>query len=349
MQKKITILIITHNGRKYISDCLSSVTDSNYPKDLIKIIVVDNGSTDSTIDFVREKYPQVKIVENRKNLGFAEANNQGHYLAQKNRSDYLVLLNQDTIVNRDWLTRLIELADSDNKIAVVQPKIMLYPQKDRINSLGNSTHFLGFSYCNKYKEKDSQDVVAPVELPHASGAACLIRMSVIKKADLFDDRLFMYYEDVDLGWRLNLAGYKVMLEPKAVVYHKYSFSKAKYKFYYTERNRWVVILQNYRVATLILIFPALMVMELGIILLSIVNGWFWQKLRGCFWIFCHWPSILSHRIDVQFKIRKVKDKEILKLFVGSIRFQETNYWILNYIVNPLMIAYLWLVKRIIFW
>ena len=233
MVPKITIIIVTHNGRHYLDDCLGSVFNQNYPSELVKVIVVDNNSIDSTVEYIKEKYVQVKLVENKDNPGFAKANNQGYYLAQKNRSDYVALLNQDTIVERGWLKRLVDTAESDATIAAVQPKLLLYPEKDRINSFGNSIHFLGFAYCNKYKFKDQQDITIPFEVPYSSGAACLLKMSAIQKTDLFDDRLFMYHEDVDLGWRLRLAGYKVVLDPLSVVYHKYNYSKAKYKFYLT--------------------------------------------------------------------------------------------------------------------
>jgi len=164
-----------------------------------------------------------------------------------------------------------------------------------------------------------------------------------------DERLFMYHEDVDLGWRMRLAGYHILLDPLAVVYHKYSFSKAKYKFYYMERNRLVVCLQAYRLATLLLFFPAWLVMELGIIAYAAKNGWLKQKLKGYWWIIGHWPSIFSRRLDYQFKLRRIKDRLIIKLFTGSIEFQEVSYFPLTYVVNPLMRAYLWLAQKIIFW
>lgn len=349
MLKKIIIIIVTHNGRHYLSDCLASLKHQNYPKELVEIIIVDNHSTDSTVGYIKEVYPQIKVIANQKNLGFAEANNQGYFLAQKSGAHYLALLNQDTIVEKNWLSRLVKLAESDENIAAVQPKILLYPEKDKINSFGNSIHFLGLAYCNHYREQDRRGVTEPFKIPYASGAAVLIRMSALEKTGFFDERLFVYHEDVDLGWRLRLAGYKILFDPLAVVYHKYTYSKAKYKFYYMERNRWVVLLQNYRLATILLILPALILMELGIILFSLKNGWFKEKIKGYAWLIAHWPSILSHRINVRFNLRKIKDRQILELFTGSIKFQEVDNQILKYLVNPLMEVYFWLVKLVVFW
>lgn len=346
---KITIVIVSHNARHYIQDCLESIYYQNYPRQCYRVVLVDNNSADSTVGFVKEMFPWVKVIENRTNRGFAEANNQGYFLARKNQADYLVLLNQDTIVSREWLRHLVDLAESKPKTAAFQPKLLLYPETTKINSFGNRIHFLGFAYCDKYRWPDRERQTAPFDIAYPSGAACLLRMSALAEVGLLDERLFMYHEDVDLGWRLRLAGYRVLFDPLAVVYHKYSFSKAKYKFYYMERNRLIVCLETYRVATLIILFPAWLVMELGLLAFALKNHWLKEKLKGYRWILFHWPSIFSRRLDYQFKFRRVKDRQLIRLFTGSIEFQEVSYFPLTYVVNPLMEAYLWLVKKIIFW
>ena len=348
--RKVTIVVLSYNSRHKLPDCLESVFNSNYPKNLYKVVVIDNNSSDSSAGYVREKYPQVKLIVNKKNIGFDAGNNQGYFLAQKQKSDYLVLLNDDTIVESNWLRRMVDLSESKKKIGIVQAKLLLYPEKNLINSFGNSIHFLGFGYCDKYRQENNNRVIEPFEIAYASGAACIIKMSALKKTQgLFDDKMFMYHEDLDLGWRMRLAGYKVMLDPLAVVYHKYNYSKAKYKFYYMDRNRWMVILENYRLATLLLILPPLIVMELGIIFFSIKNKWFKEKMKGLGWILLHLPHIIIRRIQVQFKVRKVKDREILRFFTGSIRFQEIDNPILKFVVNPVMELYLWILRKVVFW
>lgn len=347
--RKVTIAIISYNSRHKLPDCLEGVFNSSYPKNLYKVVVIDNNSSDSSVGYIRERYPEVKLITNTKNIGFDEANNQVYFLAQKNNSEYLVLLNDDTIVESNWLRRMVDLSESDKKIGVVQAKLLLYPDKNLINSFGNSIHFLGFGYCDKYREENNDRITEPVEIAYASGAACAIKMSALQKTGLFDSEMFMYHEDLDLCWRMRLAGYKVMIDPLAVVYHKYNFSKAKYKFYYGERNRLMVILENYRMATLLLILPPLIVMELGIVFFSIKNGWFKEKMQGWGWILRHLPHIIGNRIYVQFRIRKVSDRKLLKLFVGSISYQEIDSPILKFVVNPLMGVYLWVLKRVVFW
>ncbi|MBP6942805.1 MAG: glycosyltransferase family 2 protein [Candidatus Buchananbacteria bacterium] len=345
--RSITIVIVSYNGRQYLPDCLASIQRQNYPVQLVRTVVIDNNSTDSTVGYVREAFPGIKIIANRNNPGFA-ANNQGYFLAQKWGSEYLVLLNQDTIVDSNWLARMVECAESNRRIAAVQAKLLLSPEKHLINSYGNSLHYLGFGYCNHYREEEYKLAGPAFDVLYPSGAAVLLRMSALAHTGLIDDKLFMYHDDVDLGWRLRLRDYKVMVEPRAVVYHKYSYSKAKYKFYYMERNRLIVMMENYRLGTLILLLPMLKLMELGLLLFAIKNGWIKEKLKGYWWILTHLRSIIKRRADVQFRLRKVKDREILKLMTGSIKFQEIDSPLLR-IMNPVMELYLKLVKMIIWW
>lgn len=348
IDKKVAIIIVTYNGRQYLPDCLGSVFAQKYPANLFKVIIVDNHSSDSTVGYIQENYPAAKLILNRENVGFTQANNQGYILARKMGAEYVALLNQDTIVEPNWLARLVELAETDERIGAVQAKLLLYPEKDLINSFGNSIHFLGFAFCNHYRQKNSLGITRPFAVPYPSGGACLLRLKALRAVGLFDDAIFMYHDDVDLGWRLRLAGYQVLFDPLAVVYHKYHFSKAKYKFYYMERNRWLVILQNYKLLTLIIFTPALIIMELGIILFSLKNGWFGEKIKGDFWLLMHLPKIFSGRREIR-KMRKITDREILRQYTGSIRFQEVDNPLLTYVVNPVMEIYFFLARLIIFW
>ncbi|MEI6288634.1 MAG: glycosyltransferase family 2 protein [bacterium] len=346
--KKVAIVIVTYNSRHYLSDCLSSLEAQNYAKNLVRIILIDNNSTDSTLEFVREKYPHFKIIHNRKNIGFASANNQGYFLAQKWGADYLALLNPDTIVEKNWLKNLVETLNNDKKIGAVQAKLLLYPEKNLINSLGNVSNFLSVSYCGHYREKDNHGLTRPMEIGYASGGAVLLNMVALKHTDLFDEKLFMYHEDVDLSWHLRLAGYKIMVDPRSVVWHKYNFSKAKYKFYFMERNRLIVMLQNYKLATLIVFLPAIVFWEIAMLVYFILNGWGVEKIKGWWWIIINFISIIKTKSKNK-KIRKIKDRQILKYFTGPISSEIVDSPILNYFVNPFLAVYFWLAKKVIFW
>ena len=141
---KVYIIIVTYNAEKYIKDCLGSVF-SFLPKELdVTVIIIDNNSSDGTIEFIKENYPQIKLMENKENLGFAGGNNLGMKCAIDRGADYIYLLNQDTIVEEGWLDKALSLAESDSQVGAVQSLLMLWPEKERINSWGNEIHFLGF-------------------------------------------------------------------------------------------------------------------------------------------------------------------------------------------------------------
>lgn len=345
--KKIAVIILSYNGRKYLPDCLSSLSVTDYPQKLLKVLIIDNNSTDDSVDYIKENYPEIELIQNTKNVGFTVGNNIGYDWAVGQGIDYLVLLNQDTIVEPQWLNCLVATAQRHD-VAAVQAKLMLHPETNLLNSYGNAIQYLGFGYCNNYRQLDKPGT-EPFEVPYPSGAACLLKMSALAKTGLFYSRLFAYHEDLDLGWKLRLAGYKVLFEPKALVYHKYNFSKAKYKFFYLERNRYFVTLKNYKLATLIIFAPPFIAMELGMIFFALKGGWIKEKLKGYGSLLVQLPAILADRWQTQFKLRRVKDREILRLFTGSIKFQEVKNPVLVFIVNPLMEVYFWLAKKIIFW
>lgn len=346
LKKKVAIAIVTYNSADKLPDCLASLAKQDFPEEQLDLIVVDNNSLDNSLELLNKSFISARIIKNSDNLGFAQANNQAYDLARQLGDDYLVLLNDDTIVQPDWLSNLISLAESDEKIAAVQAKLLLWPEKKLINSYGNALTFLGFGYCDQYRQPDK--IGRPIEVPYASGAAVAIKLSALEKIGLFDDALFMYHEDVDLGWRLRLIGYKIMLEPKAVVYHKYSFAKASYKYYYMERNRLYVAIKNFRLATLILFSPAGLVMEIGLLFYAVKNGWLKEKITGYGWLIKNCGRILAKRRMMQ-NLRLAGDREILGLFSASIKFQDINNPILAIFVNPLMEGYFWLAKLVIFW
>jgi len=346
INKKVAIAIAVYNSAEKLLDCLASLLKIDYPIELIDFIFVDNNSSDNSLEIIVKFFPSSRIIKNSANLGFASANNQAYQMARELADDYLVLLNDDTIVEPDWLSRLIALSESDDKIAAVQAKLLLWPERTLINSFGNALHFLGFGYCNLYRQPDRSG--EPFEVPYPSGGAVAIKISALDNIGLFDDKLFMYHEDVDLGWRLRLLGYKILLDPKAVVYHKYSFAKAPYKYYYMERNRLLVALKNFKLATLILFLPMGLLMELGIIVFAVKNNWLKEKLSGYLWLIKNLSYILIERKKIQ-TLRMVSDRGIIKLFTGVIEFQDVSNPLLTKLANPLTAAYFWLAKNIIFW
>ncbi|MFH1173297.1 MAG: glycosyltransferase family 2 protein [bacterium] len=337
---KVFIIIVNYNGQKYLPALLASLARQTLKA---AIILVDNASTDNSVVFVGKDYPEVKIIKNQKNLGFAQGNNIGIEQAIKEGADYIALLNQDTRVEPDWLAKLVDKMEEDKSIASCQPTILMWPDKNKINSLGNEIHFLGFGFTKGNGQALDFSANRQTKITYCSGAACLLSVEALKKVGLFDEKLFMYQEDLDLGWRFRLAGYLNVLVPEAVVYHEYHFSQAKYKYYYMERNRHWVNLKNYRFWSLIIIFPAIIIMELGLWFFAVVKGWWPEKIKGYVSLIKNLPYILKQRKQVQ-QLRKVSDRKIVKLFVSRIWYQEISNPLLNYLGNPLMAVY-WSIAR----
>jgi len=347
--KKAAIIIVNYNGLEYLSDCLTSLLNLDYSKEDYKIFLVDNASTDDSLGYVKNNFPEIEIIEIQKNLGFAGGNNIGLEKVLAENFDYVCLINQDTISDSGFLKELVKTAETDEKIAAVQPRIMLYPEKEKVNSLGNSIHFLGFGFCSGGYQKFAGNL-EPKEIAYASGAAVLIKTSVLKQIGLFDPDFFMYHEDLDLGWRMRLAGYKILVVPSAVIYHKYQFSKSIKKYYFMERNRLICLLENYKIGTLILIFPAWLVMEIGLFLFAFKSGFWLEKLKVCGYFFklATWRKIGRER-RVKRAIRVRRDKDIIKLFTGKIEFQEIDNYLLNKVANPLFNLYWLVIRRLIIW
>jgi len=224
----------------------------------------------------------------------------------------------------------------------------LHDDKTKINSIGNEIHYLGFAYAGGHNTPDH--VMEPKEVTYPSGAASLYDVQKLKEIGYFHPEFFMYHEDTDLGWRIWLAGYKCMLAPASVVYHKYEFSRSIKKYFFMERNRYLVILQNYKLLTILLILPAGVLMDIMMFFYSFIAGFWKQEMRvyGYFFKLSSYKKILKARKFVQAR-RKVGDREIVKRFVGVISFQDIQNPLLKYIVNPLFNLYWQIVRIFIRW
>ena len=312
--------------------------------------MVDNGS--GSVDYLLKNIPEAELIVNKTNDGFAKGNNDGIKQALMQNFDYVILFNLDMIIEPDCVRKLVETAESDSKIGAVQARMMLHPETNKINSLGNVTHFLGFGYCSDYGRKfqDTNSKTQTIKnICYPSGAGVLFKANVLKKIGVFDENMWMYNEDQDIGWRVWLAGFKCVLDPDAVTYHKYQFSRSITKYYWMDRNRIIAMLKNYRLGTLLLILPAFIIMELGLILFAIKGGWMKEKIKVWQYFFSlkNWQYIFRTRREVQ-RLRNVKDCDIIPMFSGKIWYQEIDDVKLR-LVNPIFNAYWWLVKKIIIW
>ncbi len=348
---KVSIIIVTYNAECYIEDCLRSLFETVRDIADMEVIVVENHSSDATRRIVEQKFPQVKIFALEENLGFAGGNNVGMRYAMENGAEYVYLLNQDTECSSGWMYEALGAMERDPKIASVQSLLLLHPEKIFVNSRGNNIHFLGFGYAGGYKcsTEDAREMDGK-EIAYASGAAVLLRVSALKDVGLFNPSFFMYHEDLDLGWRFLLRGWKNVLAEKSVVYHKYEFSRSIRKYYYMERNRFWTLIQNYKIGTLILLAPAFFIVNIGLLFSSFFSGWWREELWAWmfYFRFSTWKELLRSRKEIQSK-RIVKDREMVRHFVSTIDFQEISNPMVRYILNPVLTLYWKIVKKIILW
>ena len=348
----VYIIILVWNGKKYLSKLFSSLANLDYPKDKYKILVLDSGSTDGSRDYLRDLNDRqiIKLIELKKNLGFTGGNNLGMQHALKNKAKYIFLLNQDTFVKPDFLTELIKTAETDKKIGIVQSLTMHYNNPDKIQSLGNQLHYLGYGWSggNWLPQDTPKFENEAKKMVYASGAAVLYTAQMLNEIGLFDENFFAYHEDSDICLRAKLRGYKVVLAPKSIVYHDYDFApdKNKLRYYWNERNRIYLILKNYSCKTILLIIPMMLAMDLGQLIFAIKKGYTWEWLKARLWIKFNLYKVLKVRHLVQ-KNRQISDKELMHNFASEIKYQSVKKFLLDKIGNPILKAYWNLIKKII--
>ncbi len=350
MVPKVAIIYLSYNSRKYLEEVILHLKNLDYPKDRLELIFVDNVSTDGTREYL-SKVEGITYFPNEENTGFAEGNNLAIRYAMENGADYVYLNNPDLKLDKHAITEAVKLAESDEKIGSVQSFMKLWRQEDVINSTGGQIHFLGFGYVgeNTMKVSDSKAVDGQ-EIAYSSGAAVLYKLSVLKKVGLLDSYLWMYHEDLELGWRIRLAGYKNVLAKKSVAFHDYEFSRSIKKFFWMERNRFLVHFSHLKIPTLILLLPFFVIMEIALLPFAILGGWTKEKFRAYGGLFK--PETIRYlklKRRESKKIRKVTDKEIAALFTAKIEHQETSNFIVTKIGNPSLVIVWGAVKRIIVW
>jgi GT2 family glycosyltransferase len=203
---KVSVIIINYNGKELLETCLESLFKIDY--DNFEVILVDNNSTDGTIEFVTKNYSSIIIIKLDSNKGFAEPNNISAKIA---KGDYLLFLNNDTVVTPDFISKMIKVVENDKKIAICQS--LLLKLDGSIDSSGDFIDKLGVVYNSKTKIDEIR------EISSARGASMLIRKKIFDELGGFDKKFFVSFEDVDLGWRAWILGYSVILIPTSVVYH----------------------------------------------------------------------------------------------------------------------------------
>jgi GT2 family glycosyltransferase len=249
---RVSIIIVNWNGREHLAECLDSLAAQTFRA--FEVLLVDNGSTDGSVEFVAAGYPWVTCILLGKNTGFATGNNAG--LAHAT-GEYLVALNNDTRAEADWLATVVAVADANPGVGMVGSRICSYDDHDVVDSLGHGVCRDGMSRGRYRLRHFSTLQMAKVEeILFPSACVALYRRAMLEETGFFDDEFFAYAEDTDLGLRCRWAGWNALLATDAVVYHKYSKTGGVFspqKLYWVERNHYWVALKNFPLPLLLLV------------------------------------------------------------------------------------------------
>lgn len=256
MRPLVSIIIVTYNSSADIGACLDALRAQTYAP--CELIIYDNASADGTPQLVRSRYPEVKLIEGKENIGFAAACN---IAARAATGPFLAFLNPDTVVGPGWLEPLVEALEADESAGAATAQILLADAPDRINACGNEIHLSGIAYCRGYGELAVSGY--PVEVGALSGAAFVVRKELFERVGGLEASFFLYYEDADLSLRLRTKGLRCLAVPASRVYHSYNGSFGVDKLFFLERNRYLSLLSLLDWRILILMVPSLCVAELG--------------------------------------------------------------------------------------
>ena len=257
IQKKVTIIILNWNGKEDTIECLESLKHITYPN--YEILLVDNGSTDGSVECFRERYPVMEIIENGENLGFAEGNNVGIRRAMDDGADYVLLLNNDTVVDPEFLGELVKVAEGDEEIGVVGPKIYYYDEPNKIHYGGGKINWwIGRPYHCLINTIDSDNFINDAEDVDFVTGCCMLLNVQINNDIFFDEKYFAYFEDADLCVRLQRSGYKLVYNPNSKIWHKISRSsglQSEFYNYHFGRNRILFMKKHAHFMYKIIFYP----------------------------------------------------------------------------------------------
>jgi len=295
----VSVIIVNYNGKNHLEKCLESLMKVDYEK--YEVILVDNNSTDDSIEFVKNVYPSVIIIKLEKNYGFAEPNNIG---AKNAKGELLLFLNNDTVVNPNFIREMIKVINLDSKIAICQ-SLLLKPNGE-VESSGDFIDILGRAFMSKEKVTEVKEILS------ARGACMMVRKNIFWELGGFDKNFFASFEDIDLSWRAWIWGYKIVLVPNSIVYHTggqtVELLRSEIKFH-GAKNILIICLANFETPlsrVMKLFFAYLMKKSIGISVVtkfepSIPLPSFGTVLRGLMWVLKNLKYVSEKRKKVNSK------------------------------------------------
>jgi len=321
MKPQISIVVVTWNSRKHIQTCLECIgnqTHKNY-----EIIIVDNNSRDGVVEYIQKKHPNVKIIQNKKNLGFCKASNQGIHASE---GEFILILNPDVSPEPAFLEELVKCISKNTRYGSVGGKLLLLINGQKSNRIDSTGLFLRKNFRakdrgNLQEDRGKYDKGGGVFA--VCGAAVLFRREALERVKIgeeyFDEDFFAYYDDLDLGWRIQLLGYENGYTPKAIAYHVRGGSGAGAKFFQknremqkiTLRNRYIMLIKNLSLANLLYFFPFFFLSELMLLTYICIRA----------------PRLFTVYVDLSKNLTKYRKKRSIVQSLRIKSHKEIRNWI----------------------
>lgn len=311
----ISVVICNYNGEAYLAECLAAVATLRGPLD--EVLLVDNASTDGSLELVRTRHPEVRVIELDVNAGPSPARNAGMRAA---RNRWVLALDNDVLVAADTLEKLSAAAAAQPGAALVQPRSVFGSDRERVHYDGGGFHYVGlFTLRNFYRLLREAEGQGTVEVDGAVSLALLVDRDLILKIGGYDAAYFILFEDLDLSYRLRVRGHRILSVEDAIVTHLGGTPGISYRegshypstrAFLHSRNRWLYLIQNYRLWTLLVALPGILVYELVWLLFVLRSGHLWPYLRGKLALFRLLPHAVRRRRLLSGQ-RKVGDSALL--------------------------------------
>ncbi len=333
----VAVVILSWNGREYLSRLLPKTLSTNYEN--CQVYVIDNGSRDGSVQFVKDNFSSIELIAHEKNYGFAEGYNKG---LKEIEADYYVLLNQDVVVPEDWITPVIHRMEKDPSVGVAQPKLRAYEHPESFEYAGAAGGFIdrwGYTFCRGRifgdLEEDTGQYEDSSEIFWATGACFFIRASLYHRSGGLDNDFFAHMEEIDLCWRLKRAGFKIAYVPESTVHHIGGGSlpqEAPFKTYLNFRNNLIMLIKNLPLRQWYILFGRLLldhfaflyeclqgrfnhsmaIMKAHYQFLFYLFKWYNKRDNNPYPSLYHLTGVFQRSIIVQYFIKKVKYFQQLK-------------------------------------
>ena len=330
----VSIIILNFNAGKLLLNCIESLTKLAYQN--IELIIVDNVSTDNSQNQCKEKFPQVKLIQNEKNSGYCGGNNVG---IKNANGEFIIILNPDTIVESNLIDELLDAYNIHGE-GLYQPKILSLENKSILQSTGNMIHVFGFGFARDKGNQENNEIKETTKIGYAAGTCLFALKETFLKLKLFDEFLFLYHDDLDIGWRASQKEINSYIVPQTTIYHaeSYSLKWSKKKFFWLERNRRYCLMTHYSPDTLKIIKKELWITELLIWAVYFSKGYLTAKIKAELELRKNKKFIIKKQIEIENE-KRISDVELIKTFPDRIeipKFVSNNFqsqWFLNIIEN----------------